>query len=128
MTLVDTSSWIQFLRRNGDTTVKKRVSDLLHEGSASLCPVVLAELWMGARSGKDRSDLQELQDVLPCLEMDLRVWEICYRLASICCRKGTPVPTSDLLIAACAFSHDTAIESSDKHFVILTEYRVLSRS
>lgn len=108
--------------------MKKRVSDLLNEGSAAICPVVLAELWMGARSGKDRSDVQELQDVLPCLEMDLRVWEICYRLASACCRTGTPVPASDLLIAACAFSHDTAIEASHKHFVILAKYRALSRA
>ena len=73
MTLVDTSSWIDFLRRNGDATVKKRFSDLLNEGSAAVCPVVLAELWMGARSGNDRSDVQELQDVLPCVEIDARV-------------------------------------------------------
>lgn len=128
MTLVDTSSWIHFLRRNGEATAKKRVSDLLSEGSAAICPVVLAELWMGARSGKDRSDVQELQDALPCLEMDLRVWEICYPLASTCCQKGTPVPTSDLLIAACAFAHDTAIEASDKHFVTLEKYRAVSRA
>lgn len=128
MTLVDTSSWIHFLRRNGDAVVKKRVSDLLNEGSAAVCPVVLAELWMGARSGKDRSDVQELQDVLPCLEMDVRVWEASNRLASACCRKGTPVPTSDLLIAACAFAHDTAIEAVDRHFLILAKYRVLVRT
>jgi len=128
VTLVDTSSWIQFLRRSGDATVKKRVSDLLNEGSAAICPVVLAELWMGARSGKDRSDVQELQDVLPCLEMNLRVWEICYRLASACCRKGTPVPTGDLLIAACAFSHEAAIEATDRHFVTLEKYRAPNRA
>lgn len=127
MTLVDTSSWIHFLRSNGDPAVKERVRSLLTNGSAVVCPVVLAELWMGARSEKDRSDVRELQDVLPCLKMEDCVWESCKRLAAICCSKGTPVPTADLLIAGCAFSHEAATEATDKHFAVLEKYRTLVR-
>lgn len=125
MTLVDTSSWIPFLRRGGDVSVKRRVRELLNDGSAAICPAVLAELWMGAGSVKDRQDVQELQDVLPCFPMNQQTWDLSYRLASVCCEKGTPVPASDLLIAACAFSHGSNIEAEDKHFAILETYRAL---
>ncbi len=123
MTLVDTSSRIPFLRRGGDVSVKKRVRDLLNDGSAALCPVVLAELWMGAGSAKDRQDVQELQDVLPCLPMDQQTWDLSYRLAGVCCEQGTPVPAWDLLIAACAFAHGAAIDAEDKHFATLETHR-----
>jgi predicted nucleic acid-binding protein len=125
VTLVDTSSWIPFLRRGGDVSVKKRVRDLLNDGSAAICPVVLAELWMGAGSAKDRQDVQELQDVLPCLPMNQQTWDLSYRLAGVCCERGTPAPASDLLIAACAFSHGSKIDAEDKHFAKLETYRAL---
>ena len=125
MTLVDTSSWIQFLRRGGDSAVKQRVRDLLKSGSVVTCPVVLAELWVGAGSAKDRQDVQELQDVLPCLPFEHATWELSYRLASVCCERGTPVPASDLLIAACAFFHGATIDAEDKHFATLETYRAL---
>ena len=125
MTLVDTSSWIPFLRRGGEASVKRRVRDLLNDGSVATCPVILAELWMGAGSAKDRQDVQDLQDVVPCLPMDQQAWDLSYRLASACCQRGTPVPASDLLIAACAFAHGATIDAEDKHFAILETYRVL---
>lgn len=123
MTLVDTSSWILFLRRGGDASVKRRVHDLLNEGAVAICPVVLAELWMGAGSAKDRQDVQDIQDVVPCLPVDQKVWDLSYRLAGACCQHGTPVPASDLLIAACAFSHGAAVDAEDKHFATLEAYR-----
>ena len=125
MTLVDTSSWIQFLRRGGNAVVKQRVRDLLKDGSVVTCPVVLAELWMGAGSVKDRQDVQELQDVLPCLPLNQQTWDLSYRLAGVCCERGTPVPASDLLIAACAFFHGAMIDAEDKHFGTLKTYRAL---
>jgi predicted nucleic acid-binding protein len=125
VTLIDTSSWIHFLRRRGESNVKQRVRELLKDGSVVTCPVVLAELWMGAGSVKDRQDVQELQDVLPCLPLNQQTWDLSYRLAGVCCERGTPVPASDLLIAACAFFHGAMIDAEDKHFGTLETYRAL---
>ena len=125
MTLVDTSSWIQFLRRGGDTAVKQRVRDMLKDGSVVTCPVVLGELWMGAGSVQDRQDVQELHDVLPCLPFEHATWELSYQLAQICRLRGTPVPVSDLIIAACAFFHGAMIDAEDKHLATLEDYRSL---
>ena len=123
MILVDTSSWVPFLRKDGSPEIKARVVRIMQEGSAVVCPVVLAELWMGAASPQDQSHVQQLQDVLPCLPVGEIVWERSYALARICRALGTPVPASDLIIAACAFVHGASIEANDKHFPILDSYR-----
>jgi predicted nucleic acid-binding protein len=119
MTLVDTSSWIHFLRRKGDTTVKKRVGVLLQQGEAVTCPMVLVELWMGAGSEKDRSDVAKIEAVLQNLQMTQVVWQMANRLASMCREAGTPVPGTDVVIAACAHVHGAAIEAVDAHFPVL---------
>jgi predicted nucleic acid-binding protein len=126
VTLVDISSWIHFFRRDGHPEVKNRVQNLLHHGSAVICPVVLAELWMGAGSEKDRAEVRRLKEAVVNLKIEEQVWDRCYRLAGLCCRHGTPVPAGDLIIAACAFVFEVAIEASDKHFPTLEKYRVSS--
>ena len=55
MRLVDTSSWIEQLRRGGDAAVRERVEALLMAGEAAWCPIVRLELWNGARSERKRS-------------------------------------------------------------------------
>ena len=125
MTLVDTSSWIHYLRRDGEPEMKNQVRSLLLDGAVLLCPVVLAELWMGAGSQKDQTELLDLSAVLRCLPMTDEVWECSFRLARICRAKGTPVPSSDLLIASCAFIHGVKVLAKDKHFQTLEEYRAL---
>ena len=64
MMLVDTSSWIQYLRRDGEAEMKEKVRGLLLDGAAVLCPVVIVELWMGVGSKKDQDDLADLSAVL----------------------------------------------------------------
>lgn len=123
MTLVDTSSWIHFLRKRGDLVVKERVRKLLESGEACLCPMVEVELWMGAGSEKDRCDIASLRQNLPMLEINQDVWAEAGRLSRICCQSGTPVPSSDVTIAACAFIHEAEIESVDGHFTLLRGYR-----
>lgn len=127
MTVVDTSSWIQFLRRNGQPEVKQRVRGLLDRGESVICPVVLVELWMGAGSEPDRRDVADLQSVLISLPIDTEVWACASSLASVCRAKGTPMPSSDVIIAACAFTHGAALEAVDAHFATLEGYRSLIR-
>ena len=123
MTLIDTSSWIHFLRKNGEPSVKGRVRGLLENAEAALCPVIIVELWMGAGSGKDQSDVAKLEKRLPQLEIHSSVWARANRLSQLCRSHGTPVPASDVIIAACAFEHDAEIEAVDAHYPILARYR-----
>jgi predicted nucleic acid-binding protein len=125
MTLVNTSSWIQYLRRDGEAEMKEKVRSLLLGGVAVLCPMIIAEFWMGTGSKKDQEDLTDLSAVLPCLPMAKEVWECSFRLARICRAKGTPVPSSDWMIESCAFSHGMKMLAKDKRFETLEGYRDL---
>ena len=65
MLLVDSSSWIHFLRPNGDPLVRARVEAALTSGDACWCPLVRLELWNGAAGDRDRRILRDFETVLP---------------------------------------------------------------
>jgi predicted nucleic acid-binding protein len=92
MILVDTSSWIHFLRPDGDGDVRGRVESALRAGTARWCPLVRLELWNGAGGERERKVLREFE------------------------RAGVTVPATDILIAACAGHHGAQLEHADGDF------------
>lgn len=119
MILVDTSSWIEQLRRDGDPTVRKRVEAILSAGEAAWCPIVRLELWNGARGEREKRVLREMEKSLPDLGIPPAVWSSACRLAEEARKKGKTIPSTDLLIAACARHYSVAIEHADSHFEII---------
>jgi predicted nucleic acid-binding protein len=120
VTLLDTSSLVHFLRRKGDLSVKARVKALLLRGDAVLCDLVVVELWMGVSTPLDGEAVKRLSTVLPILPTNDAVWLVARALGGQCRRMGAPVPSSDILIAACAFAHRAEIEAEDAHFEVLS--------
>lgn len=120
MILVDTSSWIHFLRPDGDAKVRGRVERALRSGEACWCPVVQLELWNGARGRREREVLRDFARVLPELSIDREVWDEAYELATGARGRGVTVPATDVLIAACALRHGAGLESTDSDFDHLT--------
>jgi len=114
--LVDSSSWIHFLRPNGDPVVRARVQAALVNGDACWCPLVRLELWNGAAGDRDRKILRDFEAVLPELTIDGDVWASAYDLARRARAAGVSVPASDVLIAACARRHRVDLESADTDF------------
>ncbi|MEX2382182.1 MAG: PIN domain-containing protein [Opitutales bacterium] len=123
MILLDTSSLVHFLRRKGEPRVKERVRGLLATGEAALCEIVIVELWMGVGSREDEQDITQLISLLDSLPINSAVWERARELAVHCRKNGTPVPSSDIVIAACAFVNKAAIDYEDHHFAILETHR-----
>ncbi len=121
LTLVDTSSWIEALRVDGDPDVTKRVFTLMSEGSAVLCDMVILELWNGARGEKEKQGLTELEEGLRFCSIDGSVWKTAKDLARTCRSRRLTIPTTDLLIFACAKRHDVELEHCDEHFTVLEE-------
>ena len=119
MILVDTSSWIHMLRPGGDPSVRARVEAALASGQARWCPPVQLELWNGARGDHERKVLRAFARTLPELPIDDEVWKAAYALARRARARGVTVPTVDIIIAACALRHGTALESSDADFGLL---------
>jgi len=121
LTLVDTSSWIEALRQDGDPDVSKRVFSLMSEGMACLCEMVMLELWNGVCGKKEKQGLTELEEALRFLPIDWSVWKVAKGLARTCRSRGLTIPTTDLLIFACAQRHDAELEYCDEHFNLLKE-------
>jgi predicted nucleic acid-binding protein len=117
--LVDSSSWIHFLRPNGDPVVRARVEDALGRGEACWCPLVRLELWNGAGGDRDRKILRDFDAVLPELSIDDEVWTNAYDLARRARLAGVSVPATDILIAACARCHGADLETADSDFELL---------
>ena len=119
MILVDTSSWIHLLRRDGDPIVRARVEAALASGQACWCPVVQLELWNGAGGQREQKVLRDFAEALPNLPIDDQTWEASYDLARQARARGITVPTTDVVIVACAGRHGAAIESADSDFALL---------
>ena len=121
MTLIDTSSWIEALRRDGQTDVRDRVRKLLVEGQAVWCDLVSLELWNGARGEYEKGQLAELEKEIHCLPTTAEVWDLARSLAKRSRGAGKTIPTSDLVISACGLHHRVEIEHCDQHFDLIIE-------
>jgi predicted nucleic acid-binding protein len=116
MTLIDTSAWVEALRRDGDEGVRSRVARLLQSGHAVLCDIVILELWNGARGEYERSKLQQITETLDRVPTTDAFWTAANNLAATCRTQGITVPSTDLLIAATARVHGLELLEADGHF------------
>jgi predicted nucleic acid-binding protein len=121
MTLIDTSAWVEALRRDGDEDVRSRVRGLLKTGHAILCDIVILELWNGARSEYERSKLRQITETLDRVPTTDAVWTMAKNLATACRTQGITVPSTDLLIAATARVHRLELLEADSHFRMIPE-------
>src|ERR1700690_1711402 len=102
MVLVDSSSWVESLRRAGRAEVRDRVQALLAAGEAAWCNMIRLELWNGAKGTLEKRILREFDRVVACLPIDDLVWNLSIELAQRARAAGLSVPADDLIIAACA--------------------------
>jgi predicted nucleic acid-binding protein len=119
MTLIDTSSWVDALRRDGDPEVKTRVAALMRAGTAAWCDIVRLELWSGLRGAAERKHMEELEADVVNLPTNDAVWARARLLTQRARAKEVTVPATDLLIAACAWEHGVALEHDDAHLTAL---------
>jgi predicted nucleic acid-binding protein len=115
MTLVDASSWIEFLRGRS-SPASQRVKTLLARGNAAWCDMTLVELWNGAQGHTEKSALEELEEELRLYPVNEQVWASARLLARRCREKGVTASTPDIVVAACAANHKLALEHCDNHF------------
>ena len=121
MTLIDTSAWVEALRRDGDEGVRSRVEGLLKTRRAILCDIVILELWNGARGESERSKLRQITETLDRVSTTDAVWTTANNLATACRTQGITVPSTDLLIAATARVHELELLEADSHFRMIPE-------
>ncbi|MDI1319985.1 MAG: PIN domain-containing protein [bacterium] len=119
MMLVDTSSWIEAMRRDGDPAVRARVLALMGTGEAAWCDFVRLELWNGLRGAAERKQMEALEADVTNLPTTEAVWTKARELARRARAAGVTVPGPDLVIAACAWAHGVEMEHDDAHLTAL---------
>jgi predicted nucleic acid-binding protein len=117
--LVDTSAWIEALRRDGDPAIRASVSAATTQGRAVLCDLVLLELWNGAQGAAEQRVLRDLERDLEKVPTSPAVWEAAADLARTCRSAGVSAPATDILISACAEHHGLEILHRDNHFDLI---------
>jgi predicted nucleic acid-binding protein len=125
--LIDTSSWIEALRVNGNPEVRNRVFSFMIEGRAAWCDMVALELWSGAQGDYEKKKLRELEKEIICLQTSSEVWQLARTLAQECRKSGHTVPSADLIIAACALHNHAAIEHSDDHIDMILKVHAATK-
>ena len=115
MKLVDTSSWVEYLR-DRESAACESVEVLLLSGQAAWCDMTLVELWHGVRGAKEKRELAGMENEIQRIPVDAPVWRLASKLALRCREKGITVPISDIVTAACAVTHDLELQHCDKHF------------
>ncbi len=111
--LIDSSAWIDFLREG--RSKQPEVAAALESGRAVLCPVIWAELWIGARGKREEAVLSHIREVCGWLEIDAAVWESAALLGRVAKGQGLNCPLADVLVVACAQHHEVEILYRDKH-------------
>lgn len=124
MILVDSSAWIEYLRRTG-SAVNVRVRELLDDDLATCDPVRL-EVLAGARSDRHLEDLERLVARATLLSVEPTDYDVAAALYRTCRRSGETVrKLFDCLIAAVAIRTDTSLLHADADFDVLARHTPL---
>jgi predicted nucleic acid-binding protein len=115
MTLVDASSWIEFLRGRASEP-SQRVKTLLTRGNAAWCEFTLVELWNGAQGHVEKKVLEELEAEVQIYAVNEQVWAKARLLARRSREKGITATSGDIVVAACAANYTLDVEHCDNHF------------
>ena len=115
MKLVDTSAWIEFLRRKGDPKVKHAVARLLAaDHAAYTCPVRF-ELLSGVKAGEE-ADLRQVLALAQNFPFEADDWTAAAQLERQLRGKGLTIPRNDLFVAVVARRTGLTLMCRDTHF------------
>lgn len=121
MFLIDSSIWIEYLRPQGSARVKEKIRELLDLGVVVVCGLVVVEILRGTKNAKDYDTLSESFFSLPQIPIDDDVIRRASRWAFEMDRKGTVVPTTDLIIGAAAHKKAKLLHI-DRDFQMIGEF------
>lgn len=115
--LIDTNAYTAFKQGNEEVIEVIQTAEII-----GISPVVLGELLSGFDIGsKTKKNREELQLFLESSR--IKIYDITSdtaqffsKIYSILKRKGKPIPTNDMWIAAQALEHGCVVCTYDKHF------------
>ena len=117
-TLVDSSAWVEYLRRTGSETNVRLRTMLETDAPLATTDVIIMELLCGASSVDAKRRIWGLMNRFSMLPTrPLFDYEVAAELYTRCRRSGfTPANTNDLLVAAVAIGKKVPLLAADSDF------------
>lgn len=116
--LIDTCAWIDFLRYQ-EGELGNQVAALIENEKAAICGVVVAELLQGAKSEKQKQQIELLVNTVTYLEMQEFDWMNAGNTLQELRSQGITLPLTDAVIVVIARRHQVSVLTIDKHFQYL---------
>jgi len=120
--LIDTSLWIEALKKDCPETIKEIILKAIDEDNAFITGIIMVELLSGAKTVKKYEQLKNNLEALIYLETTVEVWDKAAKIAFTLKRKGINVPSGDILIAFLCIKYDILLIHMDKHFELIGKY------
>jgi len=127
LVLVDTCIWVSFFNRP-QSADKKVVDALLDDDRAVLIGPIVTEILQGIRREAQANHVASLLRGMRCLETIWADWIEAARLGRRLAAAGHRLPLSDLILAAVSLRFDAEIYSTDPHFDLIGELKILCRA
>ena len=115
--LIDTNIYSYAMKGDPESVIV-----LQQASQIGICSITIGELLSGFKAGKresqNRKELEEFLDAprVQILAIDEGTAEFYADILNNLRKKGAPIPTNDIWIAAVAFQHGLRLFSKDHHF------------
>lgn len=120
MVLIDTSVWIEYLKKNN--SFRGKIIKLLDENKVAVAGLIIAELIQGAKSAKEVKLIQSFTSTFEVLKEGVQTWEKAGVLSFEMRGKGKTVGLADCYLATLALENNSAIFTLDKHFKEIAKF------
>ena len=122
--IVDTSAWVEYLRKTGSPTHLALRAGVLDGQPIAIPAPVVTELLFGSTSEAEAAELFRLLSRFEILEPDsLAVYRSAARIYRICRRAGFTIrSTVDCLVAATALDKDRPLLARNRDFAVIARY------
>jgi predicted nucleic acid-binding protein len=122
--LVDSSVYIDLFRSGKD--IASLLRDRITDGSAFTCGIIRIEVLRGIIDRHIREWMEQLFDEMTDCPLDDALVQDAARLAWQLDRRGIVLPVHDLLIATCGLRARASVVTTDPHFRLVPDLKVLA--
>jgi tRNA(fMet)-specific endonuclease VapC len=122
--LVDTNIIIEVLKKNKDF-IDKLDQIVTFYVSSIVCGELLTGVYRAENKEKQLQGISLFLESCEVLQLDFATANSYAQIAATLQKKGKPIPTNDIWIAATAKQFDLTVITKDKHFAEVEELKVV---
>jgi predicted nucleic acid-binding protein len=123
--LVDTSVWVEFLRRSGSRAIQTQLRPLVLNGDVALTEWIVLELMTGLRASEKPGVLLEGLAAVHRLSFPEDGWRAAWNLAAGLRKRGVTPSAADCYIATVAIAAEVTLIHCDGDFEAIANQSAL---